>query len=186
MITHIKVCSRQWMDGLVKGDHPSRFFNFCQIANGQSWHLISIYSEHGPTKNNFDCKKLMVKDTVKLYQSLGMLSYTDFRFMDITDKDEDIIQQYGKDSLFDTFTALKIRDYLLNLKADTMNNSVLVVHCQAGISRSGAVGLYSNDLLQLDYFKFIKLNPEIQPNPWISHILNQTDRAMSGTSFNNL
>ena len=42
------------------------------------------------------------------------------------------------------------------------NDSVLVVHCQAGISRSGAVGTFACDYCGLDYNRFIKENHKTQ------------------------
>ena len=181
MISHIKVCCRQWVDGLVKGDDPSRFYEFCNISKNQRWHLISIYSEQGVTKNNFDEKELMIKSTVELFQNLGMVSYLSLKFLDITDKDIDLINHYGKEAvLFDGYMALKIRMLLLELSIDKSNNDVLVVHCQAGVSRSGAVGLYANDYFQLNYFDFKELNPTVMPNPYVSHILNKVGRIMDG------
>lgn len=43
----------------------------------------------------------------------------------------------------------------------------LVVHCTAGICRSGAVGLFANFLAGNDEEEFRKRNPQILPNEWV-------------------
>lgn len=42
-----------------------------------------------------------------------------------------------------------------------------IIHCSAGISRSGAVGTFINDYLELDYKTFRQTNPQVQPNPFV-------------------
>ncbi len=54
-----------------------------------------------------------------------------------------------------------------------INSPSLIVHCSAGISRSGAVGLFINDYLRQDYFEFIKINPQVKPNQLVLKILKQ-------------
>lgn len=51
-----------------------------------------------------------------------------------------------------------------------------IIHCSAGISRSGAVGLFINDYFNLNYKEFIKTNPHIHPNQHILRVLNNTYR----------
>lgn len=46
-----------------------------------------------------------------------------------------------------------------------------IVHCSAGISRSGAVGTFINDYFGLDYSTFRKTNPQVQPNPFVLRTL---------------
>lgn len=43
-----------------------------------------------------------------------------------------------------------------------------VVHCSAGISRSGAIGTFLCDYFNVDWFEFKKDNPHIHPN---NHVL---------------
>lgn len=50
-----------------------------------------------------------------------------------------------------------------------------IVHCAAGISRSGAVGTFINDFVKGDWFVFKKTNPHIHPNV---HVLSQLRKAM--------
>lgn len=52
-------------------------------------------------------------------------------------------------------------------KLDMRGN--LIVHCHAGISRSGAVGTFATELLGLNIQQFQKAHPWIDPQP---HVLN--------------
>lgn len=47
-----------------------------------------------------------------------------------------------------------------------------IVHCMAGISRSGAVGTFVNGYCQGDWERFKRDNPMISPNPRIHKMLN--------------
>lgn len=72
--------------------------------------------------------------------------------------------------VFDSTHAQSIKNFL------NQNSSVkeLFVHCSAGYSRSGAVGLFANDIHgEEDYFTFMKSNGQIKPNPHITSILNE-------------
>jgi predicted protein tyrosine phosphatase len=51
-------------------------------------------------------------------------------------------------------------------------NKNYIIHCSAGISRSGAVGTYINNYFNLDKTEFYKTNPQIQPNPYVLNKLN--------------
>jgi predicted protein tyrosine phosphatase len=48
-----------------------------------------------------------------------------------------------------------------------------IVHCAAGISRSGAVGEFVNDWYAGDYYEFLHNNPKIHPNGLISRTLKE-------------
>lgn len=47
-----------------------------------------------------------------------------------------------------------------------------IVHCMAGISRSGAVGTFVNGYAQGDWEYFKRTNPYISPNPRVHRMLN--------------
>lgn len=49
----------------------------------------------------------------------------------------------------------------------------LIVHCHAGICRSGAVGEFVKFYCDLDSNEFHKMNPNIQPNDWVLNSLFQ-------------
>lgn len=50
--------------------------------------------------------------------------------------------------------------------------SAVIVHCAAGISRSGAVGTFLQEYFNLDKNEFNKMTPYIHPNPHILRILH--------------
>ncbi len=51
-----------------------------------------------------------------------------------------------------------------------------IVHCSAGISRSGAIAEFVNDFFGGDYFEFKKANPRLYPN---GHVL----RTLKGANL---
>lgn len=56
---------------------------------------------------------------------------------------------------------------------DRIKNGNSIIHCSAGVSRSGAVGTFINDYFNFDYKKFKENNPNIQPNPEVLRILKK-------------
>lgn len=46
-----------------------------------------------------------------------------------------------------------------------------IIHCTAGVCRSGAVGECISDYLGNEYFKFKRDNPQIKPNVHVKTIL---------------
>jgi len=52
------------------------------------------------------------------------------------------------------------------------NRKSCVIHCMAGISRSGAVGTFVNGYGQGDWEEFKRTNPFISPNARVSRMLN--------------
>lgn len=53
------------------------------------------------------------------------------------------------------------------------DKKTLIIHCHAGISRSGAVGLAINEYLGQDYKEFKKQNPQVIPNTLVTKIFNE-------------
>lgn len=54
-----------------------------------------------------------------------------------------------------------------------------ILHCAAGISRSGAVGTFVNDYYRGDNSEFKRNNPHIHPNGLVLRLLNQVMREKS-------
>jgi predicted protein tyrosine phosphatase len=48
---------------------------------------------------------------------------------------------------------------------------VLLIHCTAGISRSGAIGEVISDYLGKNYKEFKQINPQILPNSYVKKIM---------------
>jgi len=89
-------------------------------------------------------------------------------FDDITDKD---LGKMGGHILFDRLIACQIISFIDTLKAAYINT--LLIHCDAGISRSGAVGVFACRYLGLNEDKFRSLNTNIQPNQYVYDLLYQ-------------
>ena len=62
------------------------------------------------------------------------------------------------------------------LEQQVQGKTMCIVHCTAGISRSGAIGAFVNDLFGGSYASFVKRNPQIQPNAYVSALLNRLYR----------
>lgn len=57
------------------------------------------------------------------------------------------------------------------------DKSMAIIHCGAGISRSGAVGTFIHDLYgTVTYDEFRKKNPRIMPNSYVLRLLNYQAR----------
>lgn len=51
-----------------------------------------------------------------------------------------------------------------------------IIHCEAGISRSGAVGLFANYVTRSDHYTFMKNNPQVRENSRVSRMLRKIYR----------
>ena len=71
---------------------------------------------------------------------------------------------------FDEIMALQIKEFLLRNKRK-LN---WMIHCTAGICRSGAVGEVINDYFQQNFLGFKRDNPQINPNVWVKKVLRKT------------
>jgi len=77
-----------------------------------------------------------------------------------------------KDSCFSKKEAKRMVEFIKRNK----DKSLAIIHCTAGISRSGAVGTFIYEFFgHYDYFKFKRQNPTIQPN---MHVLKLLREAM--------
>lgn len=99
----------------------------------------------------------------KPYFSKNHSNVLTLSFNDVTDQDSDL------DGLFNRDQALAIIDFVEQNKG-----RIFLVHCHAGISRSGAVGTFIRQVLRLDYDSFMRDNPKIIPNQFILNLLNKT------------
>jgi predicted protein tyrosine phosphatase len=132
----------------------------------KSWHLISICTQP---------QEELVKETeLIILKSLGCQELLTLFFGDYTLDKWNNIQDSLKSitpntRLFDESDADKIIKFINKINEDIYGT--LVIHCDAGISRSGAVGLFVCRYLGLDERKFRKMNSYIHPNPYILEIL---------------
>ena len=94
-----------------------------------------------------------------------------FKSMWFYDIDEDIYNEV-KDFTYKTISDEQV-DELYDFIMKNKDKKNFVVHCTAGISRSGAVGEFVNDLFGIPYAEFRKQNPNIIPNTYIKKKLNE-------------
>lgn len=90
-----------------------------------------------------------------------------FNFDDMSKEDEQFTVRHKAMS---KMQASELIDFITEHKDAPM----CIVHCAAGISRSGAVGEFINDLYGDTYEKFKRDNPQIFPNPYIRKLLKDT------------
>lgn len=84
------------------------------------------------------------------------------------DLEEDVEHpKYGTLKAFTMDQARELCDFILNNKDKTN----CIVHCAAGVSRSGAVGTFINDFFKGDLYEFHKRNPYIHPNAHVLRLL---------------
>jgi predicted protein tyrosine phosphatase len=156
MITKVKIYNRFHMDQLAR--YPD-----C-TPMGKYWYLISI---HG------DSKIYLTSNTIESLQKYGLQKYLSLEFWDISNSDyKNVKNSFPQCKIFSKDQAKKVIDFLDIIKKDD-NDNVLVVHCDAGISRSGAVGTFACDYLNLDYNEFIKENPYIMANQYVLRTLRE-------------
>ena len=93
-------------------------------------------------------------------------------FDDLTDKDLSVLKEYPGSRLMDLEDAKKIVDFVARNKERDF-----VIHCSAGISRSGAIGTYIQQNYGTDYDLLIQKNPAISPNYYILSLLNEVNRS---------
>jgi predicted protein tyrosine phosphatase len=74
--------------------------------------------------------------------------------------------------LFTVEQADQVLEFLTRIKNSNEGNDLLI-HCAAGVCRSGAVGSFAREFLGLDYEGFAKTNPQIVPNILVLHLLRQ-------------
>jgi predicted protein tyrosine phosphatase len=68
--------------------------------------------------------------------------------------------------------AKNIRDFIKKNK----KKEVFIVHCSAGISRSGAVAQFICDFFRCDRTEFLRNNKHILPNGRVTRMLNNIER----------
>lgn len=94
----------------------------------------------------------------------------------------DVDKVYPGYTLFSEEDAVKVIEFLTEKVYDGDN---LLVHCFAGISRSGAVGTFARELYGLDYDSFLRMNRQIVPNRHVLSTLTFQYQAMYGEPHHN-
>jgi predicted protein tyrosine phosphatase len=127
------------------------------------WALISIYSSPK--------EKLVGPEEEETLKEIGCEKVLSLCFGDYDYSCLEVIKERNEEELlFNTTHAEKVIDFVKSFdeKHQFMSYStLLVVHCDAGVSRSGALGLWSCRYLGYDEKEFRKTNNNIHPNSLI-------------------
>lgn len=134
---------------------------------GLPWSLIAIASDDwGSGRTRLTAENLNGLKACGMQETLSLV------FGDISNEQE---ARGSNSRLFGVSDAILVLDFLDAMKK-RQASEVLVVQCVAGISRSGAIGLFACDYVGFDKGVFAQLNPTINPNPHVSRILNEVRR----------
>ena len=133
------------------------------------WYLISIHTSDDD---------LLTPENKTILEEMGCKSAISLRFGDITDKQLAEMKPSHRDklvndkniTLFNTEQAKTVIGFLLYCSQDEQQG-VLIAHCDAGVSRSGAIGTFAVDFFNLDYQEFTKENPHVRPNYYVLRLL---------------
>jgi predicted protein tyrosine phosphatase len=115
---------------------------------------------------------LMTKD---LINNTGCEDCISLDFYDLTLSDQSSKKMFSKRQ------AKQIIQFL-DKHSKTPENLTLIVHCNAGICRSGAVGLFACRYLKLDETDFLNSNHFIYPNTYVLNMLEEVS-GMKKTTF---
>src|SRR4030042_172796 len=154
MINFIKVINRTSISHMVH-------YNYIPY---DSWYFISIY---GGTKGEF-----LTGGVIDRIKEMGCKKFLSLCFYDASDNED--LSDDDKKMLFSKKQARQIIDFVDKIKDDS--DSVILLHCDAGISRSGAVGSFICDYLGLNYKKFLKVNPQVLPNQYVLRLLKEESK----------
>ena len=148
MITEIRIRPRSYIEGILSGKNDPPV---------GPWYLLSIVSTPK--------EMLTTPSSLPIFQGKGLKRFINLVFADITRQQYEAHKaQFELRALrpFDSEHAEHTVNFLLAVEKEN-ETGVLIVHCDAGVSRSGAVGTFASDFLKVPL-----LNPEPLPN---QHVL---------------
>lgn len=118
--------------------------------------FISINNQDDKTPNFFTSNKKNV------------LNMT---FADLEEDKELPILGENRTETFKAMTREQAAELYQFIKANKDKEAVLI-HCTAGVARSGAVGVFINDFIGGNYHELMRNNPSIQPNSHVYRLLH--------------
>jgi predicted protein tyrosine phosphatase len=130
------------------------------------WYLISIFSD----------EIYLTDKNHAILKSRGMIDGISLNFDDIElNLNIPILNTNENAIIFNKDMAQKIINFLDKIKNDLKIKEItLVAHCDAGISRSGAIGEFACDYLDFPYDTFKERNKGLHPNILVLNTLRQT------------
>lgn len=127
--------------------------------------IISIY---GNSYFGYDCGKPNILFTEDKKQEVigktGVKDVLNLCFGDYTPDDKDL----DNEKLFSEGQAKQVVEFVDKYKDEV---EMFILHCDAGVSRSGAIGTFIQRYLEIEEDGFKKMNPYIHPNHFVLNIL---------------
>jgi len=165
MCPNVKIYPRSIVEDILRGNVEVDF---------NDWFLISIYT-------NPDDELIIGPSNRKRLGDLGCLDYLSMRFWDITEEGlAGTSMVYPDVCLFDVEHAEQTISFIDKSLSSLYKKITYVVHCDAGISRSGAIGVFICDYLDWHfqeksdmYEKLKEEHPHIHPNQHVLRILKK-------------
>lgn len=158
MIKHIQVFPRVVLSTMMRTK---------ETISSLNWALISMYStpkEQLVTEHNIEFMKSM---NCRHALNICVGDLTKDSYENIKKLSPELIKEGMR--LFDETDAQKILDFVKFINNEPIG--ILVIHCDAGISRSASCGLFLCRYLGLDESAFRKSNRGMHPNNYIYGIL---------------
>ncbi len=136
--------------------------------------------KHGISDTNVNSQSKTIFISINGTEDTGEYPYlkeaSNVKVLFFDDVEEDHYKEMdGKTLIAKAFTEDQGRELIEFLDRNKDKESC-IVHCAAGISRSGAVGTFVNDYFRGDYKEFKKNNRHILPNGQVLRILNKLAR----------
>ena len=147
------------------------FINFMQYNNiddsnveSHDMLFISINRHYRPyRKDSF-------KHDVECYFKRQHSNAITMHFGDYSEEDIQKKENKGPTGIFNEYKAKKLYEFIKKNK----HKKLAIIHCGAGISRSGAIATFIFDLYgDTKYDEFKRKNPQIQPNQHILKLLRK-------------
>lgn len=163
MITKVKVYDKVTVQRIIE--------NSKSYSESQPWYLISIYSAPDDS--------IITAEAVEALRSCGCLNCYATHFWDISNPEqvasfeESWNEIHGDDPNF-VFTKYKAQRIITFIDHCNRNEEdvTLIMHCDAGISRSGAVGRFAIQYLRLKDEALESLHP-LHPNLHVLTLLKR-------------
>lgn len=92
-------------------------------------------------------------------------------FDDTTPKATRTLSHLLADKFMDSAQATEIYKFISYWHQENLKNNLLIVHCHAGVCRSGAVAAFAQHYCNVNSYMFAADNPQIQPNRWVEEKL---------------
>lgn len=105
------------------------------------------------------------------YFSGNKTNVMNLTFADLEEDKELPIIGEERTELFKAMTREQAAELYAFIKANKDKEAVMI-HCTAGVARSGAVGVFINDFIGGDYNELKRNNPNIQPNSHVYRLLH--------------